>query len=264
MKTRLGSSARFTPSPPTDTPSTTARNSSAGQTGAYVTAGQRALSEVSEHGLDPCDAATTARWIASLNTELSRLPEIPERFEEEVDEIARVCLSNARSWLRVDPEPTFYALLALFEAKTAIARRDEGLDARNQLRLALGQLEQALSFIAEGGPVAMTRTSREILLWLRETLDLPQNCLAELLGVSLRRLQRWLSDTDRAEPHGAEAERLRTVASVVNQLRFSLTAGGIIAWFDMPNTHLQGEKPRALLAQPSAAALIVDAATELR
>jgi hypothetical protein len=54
--------------------------------------------------------------------------------------------------------------------------------------------------------------------------------LAELLGVSVRQLRRWLA-AGGSEPAADDAARIRAVGNVVNQLRHSFTGPGVVAWF---------------------------------
>ena len=67
--------------------------------------------------------------------------------------------------------------------------------ARDQLRVALESIRQSLAAIAEREPVSDERTPKEIVQWLAAHTEVPQARLADLLGVSARQLQRWLSTT---------------------------------------------------------------------
>jgi hypothetical protein len=67
--------------------------------------------------------------------------------------------------------------------------------------------------------------------------------------VSLRQFQRWLS-TQGSQPEGEDARRVRAVARIVNQLRFSLTPAGAIEWFGWPRDDLAGKRPSDLLGDP--------------
>jgi hypothetical protein len=140
-------------------------------------------------------------------------------------------------------------LHAAVSAQRAIDEPDAP-QSRDQLRIALDGLGQALAAIAERQPVADDRTPKEILNWLAATTEVPQTRLADLLGVSLRKLQRWLSAGDTAQPEGEELRRVRAIARIVNQLRFALTPGGTIDWFSWPRDDLQGKTPADLLHDP--------------
>ena len=79
---------------------------------------------------------------------------------------------------------------------------------------------------------------------------MPQRDLAELLGVELRRFQRWISPRERTQPEGEDARRLRAVARLAGQLRHAFTPAGVVAWFDWPRPELGGATPRSLLGDP--------------
>ena len=81
-------------------------------------------------------------------------------------------------------------------------------------------------------------------------VEVPQRDLADLLGVDLRRFQRWISARERTRPEGEEARRLRALARLVGQLRHAFTPAGVVAWFDWPRPELGGATPRELLADP--------------
>ena len=121
--------------------------------------------------------------------------------------------------------------------------------ARDRLRVALESLRQGFAAIAESEPVADERSAKDVVRWLADTTEVPQNRLAALLGVSLRQFQRWLS-TQGAQPEGDDARRARAVARIVNQLRFSLTPAGSVDWFGWPRDDLGGRRPAELLDQP--------------
>jgi uncharacterized protein (DUF2384 family) len=118
------------------------------------------------------------------------------------------------------------------------------------LRVALESLRQGFAAIAESEPVADERSPKEVARWLAEKTEVPQNRLAELFGVSLRQFQRWVSPQERAQPEGDDARRVRAVARIVNQLRFSLTPAGAIEWFSWPRDDLDGRRPIELLDEP--------------
>jgi hypothetical protein len=183
--------------------------------------------------------------------ELARAREIPDQIAAAVDQIlGSISETDADQWLRISQDLEIHVLIAVIDAQRALMLRGEGLPARNRLRSALGRLSQALGLIAEGAPVSPDRSSKEIARWLVETLDVAQREIAEVLGVPLRTFQRWASAAERVEPEGEDADRLRVLAAIVSQLRFSLTSTGIIRWLDVSNGWLDGKRPRVLLADP--------------
>jgi transcriptional regulator with XRE-family HTH domain len=95
-----------------------------------------------------------------------------------------------------------------------------------------------------------------------DTIAAPQKSIAELLGVSVRQLQRWLAD-DAVEPAADDAARIRMVGQVVNQLRHTFTGPGVIAWFYRRHPVL-GERPVDLLDDPLRYPEVLSVATAAR
>lgn len=138
---------------------------------------------------------------------------------------------------------------AAFRAEKAL-RHDNATDRRRDVRIALEQFRHALRDITEAQPYGDDVPAREVLARTAETIAAPQKTLAELLGVSVRQLQRWLTE-DGPEPAADDAARIRVVGQVVNQLRHSFTGPGAIAWFDRTHPVL-GRRPADLLDDPLA------------
>ena len=162
---------------------------------------------------------------------------------------AGIALETAATrWEAVDPYLTLIIHRAVIQAEDAVRRADEP-GARDRLRVALESLRQGFAAIAESEPIADERSPKDLVRWLADTTEVPQNRLAALLGVSLRQFQRWLS-TQGAQPEGDDARRARAVARIVNQLRFSLTPAGAVEWFGWPRDDLGGRRPAELLDQP--------------
>ena len=188
--------------------------------------------------------------IAALNDRLARAAEIPASVAATVHELASgIAFETATArWEAVDPYLTLIIHRAMIQAEDTVRRADEP-GARDRLRVALESLRQGFSAIAESAPIADERSAKDVVRWLADTTEVPQNRLAALLGVSLRQFQRWLS-TQGAQPEGDEARRARAVARIVNQLRFSLTPAGAVEWFGWPRDDLGGRRPAELLDQP--------------
>lgn len=131
--------------------------------------------------------------------------------------------------------------------------RDDDVDQRRKrVRLGLERIRQALRDIVDEAPATEVRSSKEVAQWLADTMSLPQTRLAELLGVSPRTLQRWLSDTGTAHPEGDDEARLRAVAHVVIHLRHVFTGAGVVRWFERPHPSLDDRPPASLLDDPLA------------
>jgi hypothetical protein len=195
----------------------------------------------------PADAAAA---IAGLNDRLARERVIPGEIAEAVHEVAAgiALATTAVRWEAIDPYLTLIIHRAVIQAEDAVRRAAEP-DARDRLRVALESLRQGFAAIAESEPIADERSPKDVVRWLADTTEVPQNRLAALLGVSLRQFQRWLS-TQGAQPDGDDARRARAVARIVNQLRFSLTPSGAVEWFGWPRDDLGGLRPVELLDRP--------------
>jgi transcriptional regulator with XRE-family HTH domain len=130
--------------------------------------------------------------------------------------------------------------------------------------MALDGLSSAFDAIAEQQPVSDERSGKELVAWLAERAEVSQAELAKLLGVSARQFQRWLSPSESASPEGDDLRRVRTVARIVNQLRFSLTPAGVVAWFTWRLPDLNGKRPVDLLDKPARFPDLIGAAAETR
>jgi uncharacterized protein (DUF2384 family) len=194
--------------------------------------------------------AAAAEAIAEVNERLARERGIPADIAAAVHELAAgIAFETALArWEAVDPYLTLIIHRAVIQAEDAVRRAGEA-GARDRLRIALESLRQGFAAIAESEPIADERSAKDVVRWLADTTQVPQNRLAALLGVSLRQFQRWLS-TSGAQPEGDDARRARAVARIVNQLRFSLTPAGAVEWFGWPRDDLGGRRPAELLDQP--------------
>jgi DNA-binding transcriptional regulator YiaG len=117
--------------------------------------------------------------------------------------------------------------------------------------VALESIRQSLAAIAEREPVSDERSPKQVVQWLAERTEVQQSRLADLLGVSSRQLQRWISTSETAQPDGEDARKVRLVARIVNQLRFVLTPAGTVEWFTWPREDLDGRRPLDLLDDPA-------------
>lgn len=195
--------------------------------------------------------AEAASEFVRLNERLARHRTIPSDVGAAVHDLAVVMTETALAeWDLIDPHASLVLHRAVIEAQAAVGD-PESPAARDRLRVALESVRQALAAIAEADPVSDHRSAKEITQWLAETAEVSQRSLADVLGVGLRQLQRWLSDQAPTQPEGDDARRVRGVARVFNQLRFSLTPSGAIAWFDWPRDDLDGATPSEVLADPA-------------
>lgn len=148
------------------------------------------------------------------------------------------------------------AASALLEADPKVARRT--------VRIALEQVRQALRDINEGRPISEDRSAAEIVGWLEQTLDASATRLAPFVNTTPRTWQRWKSAEQ--VPDDVAQLRLRRFAAVVGHLRFSLTSGGVLDWFERPHPVLKGGQmtPAELLDDAEGYRTVLDLAARLR
>ena len=89
-------------------------------------------------------------------------------------------------------------------------------------------VRSALVDIIEDRPVAADVPAVTVLHDLVSMVNVPQDDLAAVLGVVPRTLQRWLVPGAKG-PSGDDEARVRVVAQLVNQLRHSFTAPGVMS-----------------------------------
>jgi hypothetical protein len=180
---------------------------------------------------------------------------------EVLDRFAGALEDGTISRLGTDPRQAEAIAQAVLHAHKGL-RADNADVRRSEVRVAFEQLRQVLRDSIENRPYAEESPVREVLTHTVETLAAPQKTVADLLGVSVRKLQRWLAD-EGAEPEGMDAARIRVVGQLVNQLRHAFTGPGVIAWFPRPHPIL-GQPPIELLDDPLEYPRLISAATAAR
>ena len=209
------------------------------------------MSLVLESMVDLSEPAIAAAEIQRLNDRLATQRAIPAEIADTVRELAAgVDQTHLRRWEAVDPHHAVIVLHSALSAQRAL-EDPESPAARDQLRVALESIRQSLAAIAEREPVGDERTPKEVVQWLADRSEVSQSKLADLLGVSARQLQRWLSAGEPAQPEGEDARKVRLVARVVNQLRFVLTPAGTVDWFSWSRSDLDERCPLDLLDDPA-------------
>lgn len=192
---------------------------------------------------------------------LQRSTTVPGEVARLVDSFDRILGAATPLRLEADPYLTTTLWAAAFRAEKAL-RHDNDAQQRRDVRVALEQFRHALRDIVENQPYNDNAPVRDVLRKTAEVLAAPQKTFAELLGVSVRQLQRWLAD-DGAEPAADDAARIRVVGQLVNQLRHSFTGPGVVAWFDREHPAL-GQQPVKLLDDPLRYPALLGAATATR
>lgn len=129
--------------------------------------------------------------------------------------------------------------------------RDDSVDERRRsVRLGIERLRHALRDVVADEPTNDVRDPKDVARWLVDTLAVPQARIAELLDVSPRTLQRWISTTDPASPEADDLARLYVVARVAAHLRHVFTGPGVVKWFERPLPALGDVAPAKLLSDP--------------
>ena len=202
--------------------------------------------------------AEAADELHELSMRLSAFTVIPPEIQGPVRELTDAVDGARGRWASIDPHYTEILLRATLSAQIAL------MESRDRLRMALDGLAAAFDAIAEQEPVSDDRTGKELVTWLAEHTEVSQAELARLLGVSPRQFQRWLSPTEKAGPEGDDLRRVRGVARIVNQLRFSLTPAGVIWWFSHRLPQLGRKRPIDLLDRPERLPDLIAIANETR
>ncbi len=192
---------------------------------------------------------------------LQRSESVPDKVAQLIDGFESALDAAAPLRLQADPYLTTTLWAAAFRAEKAL-RHDNATKRRRDVRIALEQFRHALRDITENQPYGDDAPVRDVLAKTAEVLAAPQKTLADLLGVSVRQLQRWLA-ADGPEPAADDAARIRVVGQAVNQLRHSFTGPGVVAWFYRRHPML-GRCPADLLDDPLAYPRLLSAATAAR
>jgi transcriptional regulator with XRE-family HTH domain len=192
---------------------------------------------------------------------LQRSATVPAEVSQLIDSFDWKLNAATPSRLKADPYLTTNLWAAAFRAEKAL-RHDNAEQRRRDVRIALEQFRHALRDIVENQPYSDDAPVGVVLANTAEILAAPQKTLAELFGVSVRQLQRWLAG-DGTGPSAQDAARIRIVGQVVNQLRHSLTGPGVAAWFYRQHPML-GRPPIDLLDDPLSYPQVLATATEAR
>ena len=197
--------------------------------------------------LDLRQPAAVVEQLGVANRELAGKPSTPDHVVTLVADLAdAIAVGDDAGVAAINPWLWIAVQRAALRAQSAL--RDDDPARRRQLRLALEQLRFLFARIADRAPVGEDRPSAEIARWLDDVLAaVSQQRKAELLGVGLRTYQRWIAEDGATTPGAADDRRLRVVARIVNQLRHSLTAPGVVDWFEHSRSDLGGARPAELL-----------------
>lgn len=119
----------------------------------------------------------------------------------------------------------------------------DGREQRRKLRLLIEELRFRLARLAEDQPISDGRPIKDVVRWLDHAWNVSQSVKGGLFGVSDRTWQRWASPKETSEPSGDEDRQVRLIARLVNDLRFLLTANGVLDWVTSELPDLGGRTP---------------------
>lgn len=129
----------------------------------------------------------------------------------------------------------------------APAEGDGWLDLADRALIETEAVRHVVRDLLDEQPPASLRDAGQTLGLLEQWLPgLGVRELAELLGVSVRQLQR------RRQDGGDSTPRMQLVARLVALLRHGWTDQGVYAWFQRPRADLGGRSPIAALDDPDA------------
>ncbi len=214
--------------------------------------------------IDIREPATVAEELGEANSRLSKERETPAFVIGIVEGVADAIAAGDDVEAAV-VNPWLWIKLQSAALRAQSALRDDEPQRRRQLRLALEQMRFLFARIADREPIGEERAAREVARWIDSKLaSVSQPAKAELLHVSPRTYQRWISDRESGQPSGKDERRLRIVARIVNQLRYSLTGPGVVEWFEYPRADLDGATPSDVLDDPEKLELLIVAAAASR
>jgi hypothetical protein len=221
------------------------------------------MSIVGSQLTDLRQTAEAAEAIHSLQLSLGGHERVPDLAWDFAYSLVDAIENADETWL-ASHDPEYRDLLLRSALTITHGYRDrEAPQARRYLMLGFQRCVEVLDRIAEGEVVSPLRSPQDVAQWLAHAIEAPQSEIAGLVGTSTKTFfSRWM--TGETTPDGEEARRLRLVAQLVNQLRFSLTNAGVLHWFDRSQPPLGDRTPRQALDDPEATPLLYQLATGLR
>jgi len=214
--------------------------------------------------IDFRDLAPLHRELEDASDVIAKSDELPAGVRDLVRSLAEELRDMDRDeWEEaIDP----YLLVELEQvAISALLALDDDADPSAQIEgteLALESMREILGDIEEGSAVGDGRSGREIARWLKERTRASTRELAEVLGISERKLERWFAGS--TEPIAEDEVRLRLASRLVNQLRHGMTGYGAVRWLSRPFPELDGRRPKDLLDAPEEASRLLALAAQAR
>lgn len=187
---------------------------------------------------------------------------VPSEVESALHALVDALLDEPESLGGADPNLVSALYASAMRGLDAL-REEDPHKKRRELRGPLERIRQALRDLIANEPVMDDKTMKQVVDWLVHSDEIPVADLAGVLGVPTNRLRRWADVTDTA-PRGAETRRVRILAKVVNQLRWSFTPVGVVEWLELPHPALKGHSPKTLLDSPEGGLTLLRLAASTR
>jgi uncharacterized protein (DUF2384 family) len=190
---------------------------------------------------------------------LRRIPEADDSYEQRWEEISRrmKALRDGVEAEDYDKDQLVTLASALLDIRDQLdqAGTPWSLDVCDRLMILLERirhvvrdaLDEHVSGVSDDVGMVMTEIDR----WLPHV---PDQKLANLLGVDRRTLSRWRAQA------GQPKRTLRVFAGLVAILRHNWDEEGIVAWFYRPRRDLDGRRPATLLGDPGVEERLISAA----
>lgn len=185
------------------------------------------------------------------NAALSVSESVPADVRTAVEAFTESVPSTPEAFSGSDPYLVEALLIGALHCRNALWIGDDA-KARQELRLPLERARQALRDLLAEATVSLDQPAKDVLVWLVENTEVSRADLARILNVEPRTLQRWISQESASGPTSDAAMRVRVLARVVSQLRWSMTGTGVVRWLERPHPQLDGKRPATLLNEPDA------------
>lgn len=208
-------------------------------------------------------AAELFSRLESAGVALAVSPTVSDEVEAAFEAVVRALPETPDALSAADP----YLVGALYAGAMhglSALRLADPTTRRRALRIPLERVRQAMRDLLAEEPVMEDRPSKQVAQWLLANDELPRVDLARILDVSPSTLRRWADPSATASPRGDEARKLRILARVINQLRWSFTSPGVIEWLVRPHPSLKGDPPETLLEDPEGGVALVRLAAGTR
>lgn len=189
---------------------------------------------------------------------LRRTPEAGCSFEAHWEDIARR-MKGLRDEIDAedfDKDQLATLATALLDIRDLLEEDPRNnLDICDQLMIVLERIRHvvrdALDEHVTGVPDDVGMVMSDLRRWLQRV---PDQAIADLLGVDRRTLSRWRGQATRPR------RELRVFARLVAILRHNWDADGVMAWFDRPRRDLDGRRPASVLNDPNWEDALISAA----